>query len=148
MAGNAPGRFPATLPFKESQMPTLTQASKQWSSRPADERFLSLLDMQSHFDHIRENSREVVVSSRRIQAEPAEDNKDLVITGPNGHAYGLTHWAFGQLAQLGDAPAGYLRTLPAPIAADCVNYGLQFKRSIEDVGVLLYKNGGDPLLPP
>lgn len=127
-------------------MSNLMQASKQWSTRPADERFVSLLDMQAHFDHIRESSREVVVSSRRIQAEPTEDNKGLVITGPNGHAYGLTHWAFGQLAQLGEAPAGYLRTLPAPIAADCVNYGLQFKRGIEDIGCLLYKNGGDPLL--
>jgi len=124
----------------------LMQASKQWANRPADERFLSLVDMQAHFDHIRENSRGVVVSSRRIQAEPTEDNKGLVITGPNGHAYGVTNWAFGQLAQLAEAPAGYLRTLPAPVAADCVNYGLQFKRDIEDVGCLLYKNGGDPLL--
>lgn len=124
----------------------LMQANKQWASRPADERFVSLLDMQSHFDHIKENSRGVVVSSRKIQAEPTVDNKGLVITGPNGHAYGVTHWAFGQLAQLAEAPAGYLRTLPAPVAADCVNYGLQFKRDIEDVGCLLYKNGGDPLL--
>jgi hypothetical protein len=124
----------------------LMQANKQWASRPADERFLSLLDMQAHFDHLRENSRGVVVSSRKIQAEPTEDNKGLVITGPNGHAYGVTHWAFGQLAQLAEAPAGYLRTLPAPIAADAINYGLQFKRDIEDVGCLLYKNGGDPLL--
>lgn len=127
-------------------MTTLIQASKQWAARPADERFCSLLEMQGHFNHIRESSREVVVSSRRIQAEPTEDNKGLVITGPNGHAYGVTHWAFGQLAQLSESPAGYLRTLPAPIAADCVNYGLQFKRNIEDIGCLLYKNGGDPLL--
>ena len=124
----------------------LMTASRQWASRPSDERFVSLLDMQQHFDHIRENSRQVVVSSRRIQAAPTEDNKGLMVTGPNGHAYGVTHWAFGQLGQLAEAPAGYLRTLPAPIAADCINYGLQFKRDIEEVGVLLYKNGGDPLL--
>lgn len=124
----------------------LMQASRQWATRPADERFTSLVSMQEHFDHIRENSRGVVCSSRKIQAEPTDDNKGLVITGPNGHAYGVTHWAFGQLAQLAEAPAGYLRTLPAPVAADCVNYGLQFKRDIEDVGVLLYKNGDDPLV--
>ena len=127
-------------------MTTLMQASKQWSSRPADERFTSLIDMQAHFEHIRENSRNVVVSSRRINAEPTEDNKGLVITGPNGHAYGLTHWTFGQLSQLAQAPAGYLRTLPSPMAADCLNFGLQYKRDIEEVGCLLYKNGGDPLL--
>ncbi len=48
-----------------------------------------------------------------------------------------SHWAFGQLAALAEAPAGYLRTVPSPIAADCINYGLQFKRQVEDVGLLL-----------
>lgn len=127
-------------------MTTLTQASKQWAARPNDERFLSLNDMQNHFNAIRENSRQVVVSSRAILAAPTEDNKGLVVTGPNGHAYGLSHWAFGQLSQLAESPAGYLRTLPAPIAADCINFGLQFKRNIEEVGCLLYRNGGDPML--
>lgn len=32
-----------------------------------------------------------------------------------------------------------------PIAADCLNYGLQYKRQIEDVGVLLQRNGSDML---
>jgi len=32
------------------------------------------------------------------------------------------------------------RDLPAPIAADCINYGLQHSRDISDVGLLLYKN--------
>jgi hypothetical protein len=124
----------------------LMQASKQWSTRPADERFVSLTDMQAHFANQRANSRGTVCSSRKIQCEPTEDNKGIVVTGPNGAAYAPTHWAFGQLAQLGAAPAGYLRTLPAPIAADCINYGLQYTRDIEDVGVLLYKNGGAPTL--
>ena len=124
----------------------LMQASHQWATRPADERFTSLTDLQAHFHNVREHSRATVCPSRRIQVEPTEDNKGLVITGPNGHAYAPTNWSFGQLAQLAEAPAGYMRTLPSPIAADCLNYGLQYKRDIEDVGVLLYKNGGDPVL--
>ena len=124
----------------------LMQASHQWATRPADERFTSLTDLQAHFHNVREHSRATVCPSRRISVEPTEDNKGLVITGPNGHAYAPTNWAFGQLAQLAEAPAGYMRTLPSPIAADCLNYGLQYKRDIEDVGVLLYKNGGDPVL--
>lgn len=127
-------------------MSTLTQASHQWATRPSDERFTSLLAMQSHFAAIRENSREVVVSSRRINAAPTTDNRGLLVTGPNGHAYAVTHWAFGQLAGLSEAPAGYLRTLPAPMAADCINYGLQFRRPASDVGALLYRNGGEPVL--
>lgn len=124
----------------------LMKASQQWATRPDDERFLSLLDMQRHFADQHANSRELVVSSRRIQMVPAPDNKGMTVIGPNGHAYGPTHWSFGQLAQLAEAPAGYLRSLPSPIAADCINYGLQYRRDIEDVGVLLYKNGGDPVI--
>lgn len=122
----------------------LTQASRQWASRPADERFTSLVDMESHFDAMRARSREAVVSTHKIRAVPDADNRGLLIEGPNGNAYAPSHWAFGQIASRADAPAGYLRTLPAPVAADCVNYGLQFRRTIEDVGVLLQRdeNGG------
>ena len=124
-------------------MSTLMQASRQWSSRPSDERYTSLTDMLSHFNSVRMQSKGVVVPSRRIAVQPTDDNKGLEIVGPNGHAYAPTHWAFGQLAQRAEAPAGYLRTLPAPIAADCVNYGLQYKRDVEDVGVLLQRNGSN-----
>jgi len=119
----------------------LTAASRQWSSRPADERFTSLLDMRNMMETVRDSSRNVIVPSRRINAAPTPDNRGIEITGPNGHAYAPTHWAFGQLAQRAGAPAGYLRTLPAPMAADCLNFGLQFSRDVEDVGVLLRRNG-------
>jgi hypothetical protein len=82
-----------------------------------------------------------VVSSRKMIARPTDDNKGIEVVGPNGHPYIPTNWAFRQLAERAEAPAKYLRTLPSPIAADCVNYGLQFKRNIEDVGLLLQKNG-------
>jgi hypothetical protein len=38
-----------------------------------------------------------------------------------------------------------LRTLPSAIAADCFNYGPKFKRGIDDVGVLVYRNGEESL---
>jgi len=121
------------------------QASNQWAKRPADERYTSLIDMKAHFENVRANSRGAVVSSRQIEARPV-GLKGLEVVGGAGVAYAPTHWATGQLAALAEAPAGYLRTLPAPIAADCINYGLKFKRDIEDVGLLLYKNGGAPEL--
>lgn len=125
-------------------MSTLTQASNQWAKRPDDERFTSLHDMADHFHALRAQSRATVVPSRRIKVEPVGIN-GLQIVGPEGHAYDPTHWAFGQLAERSAAPAGYLRTLPAPIAADALNYGLQFKRDMEDVGVLLQRNGTSTL---
>jgi hypothetical protein len=123
----------------------LMQASKQWASRPSDERYTSLTEMLDHFVQQRNNSRALTVSSRRIGVEPLPDNKGLQVVGPNGHPYAPTHWAFGQLAQLAEAPAGYLRTLPSPLAADCLNYGFRYKRDIEDVGVLIQR-GDDYVL--
>lgn len=126
----------------------LMQASRQWATRPADERYTSLVDMLAHFRAQRVSSREVIVPSRRITVDAVADgsHKGLVITGPNGHAYAPTNWSFGQLAQLADAPAGYLRKLPAELAADCINIGLHALRDVEDVGCLLYRNGGEPVL--
>lgn len=124
-------------------MSVLTQASQQWMSRPADERYTNLYDMLLHFVDQREQSKEIVLSSRKLEAAPMSDNKGLRIVQAGGLAedgFDPTHWAFGQLAGLADAPPSYLRKLPSPIAADCVNWGLR-QRSVEDVGVLLHQNG-------
>lgn len=119
----------------------LMQASRQWMSRPDDQRFTSLIDMSKHFLEVRSQSHAHVLPSRRLYARPMPDNQGLEILGPEGRHYSATHYSFGQLCQRAEAPAGYLRTLPSPIAADCVNWGLAFKRDIEDVGVLCQDNG-------
>lgn len=124
-------------------MSTLMQASQQWSSRPSDQRFVSLTELHDYVSSVRQSSHAKVLSSRAIQCVPVEeDPRALMCIGPNGGAVNLTHWSFGQLASLADAPAGYLRKIPAAMAADCINYGLHVSRDAEDVGILLYKNGG------
>jgi hypothetical protein len=126
-------------------MTTLMQASREWSSRPADERFTSLTDMLANMQKIRGESHGTVISTRRFQAKPAADNKGMFLEvdgkGISGD-FSPSHWSFGQVAALAKAPAGYLRNLPSPIAADCLNYGL-FTRDVEDVGLLLRQNGQD-----
>lgn len=122
-------------------MSTITEASRQWATRPAEERFISLPEMHARLVYQRAISRAAVVSSRRLRAVPADDNRGLLVEGPNGHGYAPTHWAFGQAANLVGAPGAYLRDLPAPLAADCLNYGFQVERDAQDVGVLLTKNG-------
>jgi hypothetical protein len=48
-------------------MTTLTQAHRQWASRPADERFTSLTDLQAFAALSRQTSRSKVVSTREIE---------------------------------------------------------------------------------
>jgi hypothetical protein len=130
--------------LRESKMSELMQASRQWVSRPADERFTSLTDLHSHCVEQRSRSRGAVVSTRQLEArpDPNDETGGLMVYGPSGAGYAPSNWAFGQIATLAEAPAGYLRTLPAPIAADCVNYGLKFKRDVDDVGILIRKPNG------
>lgn len=127
-------------------MSTLMHASREWASRPADERFTSLIELDNHCRDLHTRSRDRVVSSRDMELVPLVNEAtgrlgDLRLTGPNGAAVHLNHWSFGQLCQRAGAPAGYLRALPAALAADNVNYGLQVARAAEDVKVLLSQNG-------
>jgi len=72
------------------------------------------------------------------QLRAVNDNGEVKITGVNQSAR-LTHWAFGQVARIAGAPAGYLRGLPAPLAVENLNHGLP---KSEGTGkLLLHKNG-------
>ena len=119
----------------------LMQANRQWSTRPDDERFLSLTSLNDHVQALRSKSAAKIVSSRALTAHPVEgDTEALMLTGPNGAPVNVTHWSFGQLAARAGAPAGYLRNIPSPLAADCINYGLHHSRDVEECGVLLTRN--------
>lgn len=125
-------------------MATLSQASHQWATRPADERFTSLTELHDHFKHQRDTSKVVTLANRDLRLVPSDQTASatLHVVGPNGGAYEPNHWAFGQLSNLAGAPSSYLRNLPAPMAADCINYGLHHLREVEEMSVLLRKNGG------
>jgi hypothetical protein len=123
----------------------LMQASHQWAKRPDDERFCSLLELAKFTSEQRQNSKQQVLSSRKVMAAPIEnDSKGLVVVGPSGNAVTPTNWSFGQLSRLASATPAYMRTLPPALAADCINWGLQ-NRDVEEVGVLLRSNGSDEL---
>lgn len=116
----------------------LMTASHQWATRPDDQRFTSLDELLAFTRRQKEISRAYVAPSRKILCTPGDegDSKSLVVIDPQrDEPVAPTHWAFGQLCQLMGAPAGYLRQLPAALAADNLNYGA-FARSISDVGLM------------
>ena len=118
-------------------------ANEQWRTRPADERYTSLTDLAKATAYTMEHSRGLVVASKSLAADVVDGK---LVIGRNGNTAVPTHWSFGQLAARAGAPAGYLRDLPNELVADCLNYGLHVARPVEDVGVLLYKNGGPTML--
>lgn len=124
-------------------MTTLMQAHHQWASRPADERFTSLTELHEHTRRQHDSSKALRLANRDLIARPVEDDpshRALVITHrKTEEPTDPTHWAFGQLCQRIGAPAAYLRNLPAPMAADCLNFGLQ-TRDVEDLGAMARLN--------
>lgn len=119
-------------------MTNLTQANRQWASRPDDQRFVNLPDLATFTNKAFDRSKGGVISSRKLEFSCDESNPTQGLrVNAGGIGVDLTHWSFGQCATLAGAPAGYLRTLPAAIVADNLNYGMKFNRDIEDVGVLV-----------
>lgn len=121
-----------------------TAASRQWATRPDDQRFTSLTDLHNFTEGQRNASRARVVSTGqvRVRADQNADSLHIVNSSQqDGPGLTPTHYAFGQLASLVKAPAGYLRTLPAPLAADCLNLGL-IRRDVEEVGLLMTRGEG------
>lgn len=112
--------------------------SKQWANRPDDERFASMHDLHEFNLAKRERSQEkgVALDHLRLGVDP---NGGLLL-GDREKAVGanLTHWAFGQLCQRVHAPAGYLRQLPAGLAAIPLQWSMETAR--EDAKLLIRRD--------
>lgn len=105
-------------------MTTLTRASTEWSKRAPDERFTSLAAMHAKACGAQSSARvSTPIEVKRLRAVAIGD--DVKVQSPSGAVADLTDWSFGQLAARAEAPAGYLQTLSAPLAATCINEGLQ-----------------------
>src|SRR3989440_4612509 len=102
---------------------TAYTAHREWASRPPDERYASV---QALYDaararHARIEERSIETGAFRTEAI---DTGDLVMRETSGQTAALTHWSFGQLATIAGGPPNYLRSLPASIASNAINYGL------------------------
>lgn len=117
---------------------TIMDASMNWMRRPADERFLSLDAMFDHAKRQADMSRDAIMPVRAVglltpEIKSRDDMNKLHLQLQTGEIVDFTHWSFGQLAQLaGNAPSSYLRTLPSPIVADALEYGLRNNRNNPD----------------
>jgi len=116
----------------------LTKASNEWMKRPPEERFKSLTDMHQVSQTYRSEAVTRTVANRDITTAPIEGEEYGVAVIMNGVPSRPSHHAFNQMAGLIGAPAGYLRTLPAPMVADCLNYGLFSQRKVSEIGTLVH----------
>ena len=125
-------------------MTMIMKASTEWSTRPADQRYSTVEDLHAACTRYRERARTAVVPFKALHATAVDG--EVILNGRTDRTAHLTHWSFGQLAARAGAPAGYLRDLPAPLAADCINHGLATRTDgdgTEDKATLLFDVNGE-----
>lgn len=111
---------------------------KQWIARPADQRFLSLDDLRTSVAARAERSREDRIETKAIEfispdPKSADDLHRLTVGLRDGTEIAPTHWSFGQLAGLAQAPAAYLRKLPSQIVAAALTHSMRYSRASEAI---------------
>lgn len=125
-----------------AQPATLNAAHRQWATRPADQRFWNLKDMDAFCATVRDRSQETPTGLDALRVTASQDG-DLYLTRGAGKL-GFTNWSFGQLCRRVVAPASYLADLPADLAAACINASIasEAKRNGKGaVKLLHYQNG-------
>ena len=102
------------------------RVSSEWFSRPDDERYLSLTALHTAVRARADRATARTVETRALRVEASRDNAErmsLIVPGRD-EPVAPTHWSFGQMCSLVGAPAGYLRQLPAALAAINMQHGL------------------------
>lgn len=98
------------------------EASEQWRSRPADQRFETLEALSQSVKSRRARSRSVDIDCSRLSIE---DRSGTLVINSQITPCEPSHWSFGQLATMIKAPAAYLRSLPRPLLTECIGHGLK-----------------------
>lgn len=101
----------------------LYHANAQWKTRPADQRFWTLEEARDFSAGYAKTAEEIEVDFGRSALVAGDDDNIRLALG-GGREATLTNWSFGQLAKTAGAPAEYIRKLPAPLAIQCVEHGL------------------------
>ena len=123
--------------------------SKEWATRPNDQRFLSLKELADSVAQRKRESWTATGEPGNLRIIPGEGNKigvEVIDRSEKGRVLlSPTHFAFGQLAQYAQAPGSYLRTLPAELAAINLQYGLEHNAVRDNVLTLAQSNGDHKL---
>ena len=108
-----------------------------WLQRAEPKRYDDFGTLHSVLEERSAAAKTETIKNRDIQLLTPEirvkDDANQLTMTMGDREIGLTHWSFGQLAQLAKAPPSFLRTLPTPLVKEVLDYALRFNREIEDV---------------
>lgn len=118
----------------------LFKATRQWAVRPADQRFETLQELYDVTKGYADQAAQATTTWEKMRVEAV--GPDVQLVGREDVPAKFTHWAFGQLCARVEAPASYLRELPATLAAQNLNHGLSNKGDQSKAQLMFHKNGG------
>jgi len=127
----------------------ITTASREWAKRPDDERFLDLASLRQSVANRKAESWTMPIKPSDLRV--TSDGDDLGVSIFDAEAseerkLQLSHFGLGKVAYYAEAPASYIRTLPAHLAADNLQWGLDHKeRGQFPVSLLGQTNGASYL---
>jgi hypothetical protein len=137
---NAPVEKAVTEAFKvdTSKGACVGTVSRQWATRPDDQKFLNLTSLRDQVQSWRDKSyvNEIMPADIRVSCK-ANDPDYLAIQVGDAVTNNPTHIAFGQVCQLANVPAYYAREIPAPLAALNLNFGLNDARQVKKSAYLM-----------
>ncbi len=130
-------------------MTNIGTASHQWATRPDDQRYTSLAELKQAVMQRKRESWTATPTTGSLRVVPAEggDIGIQVYDGTKGEERVLapTNWSFNQLAQYAQAPAAYLRKLPAELTSINLQWGLERNPLRSDSLALAQSNGSNHL---
>lgn len=128
----------------------ITTASRQWASRPDDQRFLTLEELHTAVSTRRRESwtTQHTMADLRAVVTDDDDMRLVVKDQPRGREVELqpTNWSFNQMCSRAGAPTSYLKTLPAQLAAINLQWGFEHCDRTGDDGLILAHENGDQTL--
>jgi len=104
-------------------MNVISTAANEYYRRPADEIYPDPAALVTFSQERKAASREISYNAKDLSVVAVDDRR-VQLASPRGAAE-LTPWSHAQLCRTAGAPAGYVRSLPAPIQADALNHGLR-----------------------
>lgn len=119
----------------------VSTVSQQWHMRGDDERFLDLTSLRDRVRLYQEESHTVDILPAEIKCSTQAGVLTFDVAEDRVQP---SHWAFDQIARAAEAPAYYLRTLPADLAAQNLNHGLA-RAEAKAVSAYVRKNGSTTL---
>jgi hypothetical protein len=113
--------------------------NREWASRPADERFLTMEALHEY--NVAKRARSVVADAavEHLRIRP-DERFGMTVETPSGERGRLNNWSFGQLCARAHAPAGYLRTLPEELAAIPLQWSIENVVEDRDAKLLVRQN--------